>query len=87
MKITHEGIEYKFYWNRVGWSYAEINVQIKSKLFGLIPYWKTVWSTSSGFSWGPATVERVEKAHKGRMEEWARSALKEYIAYEKSWSE
>lgn len=86
MFMTVEGVEFKFTFHRSGWSYAEIKIHTKPKLLGFIPYWKCLWETSSGFGWGSALAIHVEKAHKHELERWCEKALKEYLAYAKSWS-
>ncbi len=83
--MTVEGVEFKFTFHAVGWSYAKVKVSTKARFLG-ITYWKCLWSTSSGFGWGSALAVHVEKAHKPKLENWCREALKEYLAYAKSWS-
>lgn len=82
-----EGVEFKFTFHAVGWSYAEVKVRTKSKFLGFIPYWKCLWSTSNGFGWGSALALHVQKAHKREIERWCENALKEYLSYTKSWSD
>lgn len=85
--ITHEGVEYKFTWNKVGFSYAEIHVRVKSKFLGLIPYWKSVYSTGRGFNSGHALLCNVEKAKPNKLTEWCVEALAEYLDYKQAWDE
>lgn len=84
--MTVEGVDFKFTFHSVGWSYAEVKIKVKAKFLGLIPYWKCLWATSSGFEWGSALADHVEKAHKHDIDRWCKKALKEYLSYAKSWS-
>jgi len=82
-----EGVDFKFTFHPVGWSYAEVKVRVKSKFMGIIPHWKCVWSTSNGFGWNSALAGHVVKAHKKDIERWCQNAVKEYLSYAKSWRE
>jgi hypothetical protein len=82
MIIKGEFSEYKMDWRSCGWAYANAIVKKRAKLFGLIPYWKTVWDSS-----GPSTVGRgrVEKFHPHEFENWFKEVIKEYEDYERAW--
>lgn len=86
MEITIDGVTYHCNWSQCGWSYAEANVYLPIKVLGFLPWKRHVWTTSNGFGWGSALLTHVEKAHKDRMIEWYKNAIKEYLNHKKSWS-
>lgn len=49
LTMTYDGIEYEFNAYKYGWSYAEMSISIRKKLFGFIPYQSVVFKTGSGF--------------------------------------
>lgn len=86
MYKTVSGVDFRFSFHSHGWSYAEVRIHTKSKVFGLFPYWKHLWSTCDGFGISSALACHVEKAHRHELERWCDRALNEYLSYAKSWS-
>jgi len=69
----------------VGWSYAECVIYKKTKLLGFIPWKSYQYASSSGFGWGSALRDRVEKAKPEELIKWAHNVFDEFWEYKQAW--
>lgn len=86
MLIQGKHGEYEVTAKSFGWSYCQAVVKVKAKFLGFIPYYKTVWTTSSTpFDKYPMMLVEAKRMHKEPMTKWFEHAVKQYEEHKESW--
>lgn len=84
--ISKSGKEYHVYWAPYGISYSIPLVKVKSKLFGIFNYEKTVWKQWTG-QYETHTLLEMERMHKENMQLLFTRTVNGYEDYLESWRE